>query len=205
MKFMSKPGSADRHHHHVEIRLESLRQFFNSMDPSPFYQQDLDPDAEHYIVSWVEEFPLQEPVKLVLHLESEKVDAAQQSLVQDAVHNHFSSQARLARLEFRRLMRVGSRSLGIGLAVLAACLLGSQLLDDRDGTLFSVVRQSLLIGGWVAMWHPMQIYLYGWWPLRRRWRVYEKMARMPVELKSAPRSAVVSKPALDTGHKHHKP
>lgn len=45
-----------------------------------------------------------------------------------------------------------------------------------------VLRESLAIAGWVAMWQPMQIYLYGWWPLRRRGRVYANLGRMPVEV-----------------------
>jgi hypothetical protein len=175
-----------RHHHKVEVRLENLRQFFNSMDPSPFYERDLDPDAEHYIVSWAEEFPLKEPVHLVLHLESPGTEH-QQVMVEEAVHNHFRNLARLAGLEFRHLLRIGSRSLVIGLTVLAGCLLIGSLLDGMDGALVNLVRESLLIGGWVAMWQPMQTYLYGWWPLRRRRRIYEKLARMPVELKTVSR------------------
>jgi len=44
------------------------------------------------------------------------------------------------------------------------------------------VRESLTIAGWVAMWRPMQIYLYDWWPLLRRSRIYAKLSQMPVEL-----------------------
>ena len=183
---MSARGkSGARHpHHKVEVRLDNLRQFFNSMDPSPFYERDLDPDAEHYIVSWAEEFPHHEPVALVLHVETPDA-AAQQAMVEGAVHTHFSNQARLAGLEFRHLMRIGARSLVIGLGVLALCLVLSGTLARDDGPARDVLRESLLIGGWVAMWHPMQIYLYGWWPLLRRRRTYEKLARMPVEIRPA--------------------
>lgn len=184
-----------KHHrtHKVEVRLENLQQFFNSMDPSPFYERDLDPDAEHFILSWIEEFPLREPVRLVLYL-AQEVSEKRQAEVEEAVHNHFRNQARLAQLEFRRLMRMGSRSLVIGLAVLVSCILAGRLLAGQDGPLGSVLRQSLLIGGWVAMWQPMQIYLYGWWPLRRRQRIYEKMSSMRVEINAeakarAPRPA----------------
>ena len=183
MKTRHKPGT--RHHHHrVEVRLDNLRQFFNSMDPSPFYERDLDPDAERYIVSWAEEFPHTEPVALVLHVEAPDA-AAQQAMVEGAVHSHFSNQARLAGLEFRHLMRIGARSLVIGLGVLTLCLILSGTLARDGGTVGDILRESLLIGGWVAMWHPMQIYLYGWWPLRRRRLVYEKLARMSVELTTA--------------------
>ncbi len=187
---MQQRGSGarhDEHHHRVEVQLGSLLQFFNSMDPSPFYEQDLDADAEHYIVSWAEEYPLAEPVKLVLHLESGGGSESQRAMVEQAVHRHFDNQARLSQLEFRRLMRVGSRSLAIGLMALGLSLLGVEMLAGRDGTLIGVLRQSLLIGGWVAMWQPMQIYLYGWWPLRRRRLIYGKLARMPVEVIPAAR------------------
>ena len=181
MKLPLKPRKPRRHA--VEIRLDSLEQFFNSMDPSPFYQQDLDPDAEHFIVSWAEEFPLADRVSLVLHIDVPD-PAAEEPRVEQAVHDHFHNQARLARLELRNLMRIGSRSLAIGLAALAATLLVSETTRRGDGALSEVLRQSLIIGGWVAMWQPMQIYLYGWWPLLRRRRIYEKLARMPVHIRS---------------------
>ena len=173
-----------RHPHRVELRLGNIQQFFNSMDPSPFYLKDLDEDAEEYILSWAEEFPLKEPVRLVLHLDEGRSDGRFDAMVADAVHNHFGNLARLSRLEFRRLMRAGSRSLVIGLTVLALCLSAGEFVSRYSGPFYDVLRQSLLIGGWVAMWQPMQTYLYGWWPLRRRRQVYEKLSRMPVEIKA---------------------
>ncbi len=180
MKHISR--SAQRHHH-IEVNLDTLPQLFNSMDPSPFYQKDLDANAEEYIVDWAEEYPLDEPISLTLHLES-GLDEAATELVTEAVHNHFANQARLARLEFRRLMRKGWRSLFIGLAALAVTVVFSELLQRYGGALSMVARESLLIGGWVAMWRPMQIYLYEWWPLQRRRRIYNKLAHMSVAIKT---------------------
>lgn len=37
----------------IELRLRHVNQLFNSLDPSPFYEQDLDSDAEEFIVGWV--------------------------------------------------------------------------------------------------------------------------------------------------------
>ena len=176
------PHSAQRHHH-IEVHLDTLPQLFNSMDPSPFYQKDLDENAEEYIVGWAEEYPLAEPVSLTLHLEG-GLDEAARELVTEAVHNHFTNQTRLARLEFRRLMRKGWRSLLIGLAALAVTVVFSELLQRYGGALSMVARESLLIGGWVAMWRPIQIYLYEWWPLQRRRRIFDKLARMPVTIKT---------------------
>jgi len=177
-----KPGRSHPRHA-VEVRLDSLKQLFNSMDPAPFYEKDLDPDAERYIVSWAEEFPLAEPVSLVLHVDVADPEA-ELPRVEQAVHEHFHNQARLARLAFRQLMRTGSRSLAIGLGVLAGCLLLSETAVNYDGPLADLFRQSLIIGGWVAMWQPMQTYLYGWWPLLRRRRIYDKLSHAHVHLRS---------------------
>ena len=80
-------------------------------------------------------------------------------------------------------MKEGRRCLAIGLFFLLGCLVMSHALTGRAaGPFLNLTRESLTIAGWVAMWRPMQIYLYDWWPLRRRGRVYEKLSRMPVEV-----------------------
>lgn len=74
-------------------------------------------------------------------------------------------------------------SLLIGLVILSVCLILTKvLLGYAVGTWVAIVRESPTIGGWVAMWRPMQTYLYDWWPLRRRGRTFEKLSRMPVEI-----------------------
>jgi hypothetical protein len=80
-------------------------------------------------------------------------------------------------------MKQGRASLLIGLSCLATCLVISKaLLHGEAGTWASILRESLTIAGWVAMWRPMQIYLYDWWPLRGRARIYSKLSHMPVEV-----------------------
>jgi hypothetical protein len=54
---------------------------------------------------------------------------------------------------------------------------------NRLGALPSFLTQSLTIAGWVAMWRPMEIYLYWWWPLRWRGQIFDKLSRMQVEVR----------------------
>jgi hypothetical protein len=49
--------SHKRQHHRIEVFVDRIEQLFNSMDPSPFQERDLDDDAEEFIVSWAQEFP----------------------------------------------------------------------------------------------------------------------------------------------------
>jgi hypothetical protein len=178
---MPKP---ERTPHQIELNLREVGQLFNTMDPAPFPEKDLDGDAEEFILSWVREFPLDEPVVLVVHLNEFPADQNPQPVIAQGVHHYFAYRARLNRLEFRRLLKDGRQSLLIGIVFLAACLTASHAIGGGEyGTFRSLARESLTIAGWVAMWRPMQIYLYDWWPLRRRGRLYEKLSRMKVEVR----------------------
>jgi len=44
------------------------------------------------------------------------------------------------------------------------------------------LRESLLIGGWVAMWRPLEVFLYDWWPIRLEARLYDRLSAMPVRI-----------------------
>jgi hypothetical protein len=166
----------------ISLKVHDVSQLFNSMDPSPFLEKDLDDDAEDFIVSWAREFPIDEPLKLRIHLEHWPAENPE-SMIEQAVHNHFAHRAELTNLEFRALMKQGRFSLLIGLSSLAFCLaLSKALLGVESGTWPSILREGLTIAGWVAMWRPMEIYLYDWWPVRRRSRIYTKLSQVPIEV-----------------------
>lgn len=159
-----------------------MSQLFNSMDPSPLENRDLNQDVEEFIVCSSQEHPPNEPLTLRIHLRQWPADNPTE-LIRDSVHNYFAYRTRLNHLEFRRLMRRGRTSLIIGLLFLTACLLISKMVFGTSGNPWAgVARESLAIAGWVAMWRPMEIYLYDWWPVRRRGRVYSKLSQMPVEV-----------------------
>ena len=168
----------------IELNVKDMTQLFNSMDPSPFHEKDLDHDAEEFIISWAQEFHRRDPLELVVHLEKFPTEPEPQKLIEQAVHHYFGYRAKLNQLEFRQLMKQGRTSLLIGLPFLFVCLLASEILTVvGKSTLLNLAVQSLVIAGWVAMWRPLQIYLYDWWPLRRRGQIFEKLSRIPVEVR----------------------
>jgi len=170
--------------HHIELSLRDVDQLFNTMDPSPFHEKDLDDDAAEFLLSWVQEFHRHEPVDLIVHLEKHPEGHNVQQLVEDAVHNYFAYRARLNELEFKRLMKQGRMSLLVGLSFLIVCFLIIELVVLRKPNTFaSFLKEGLIIAGWVAMWRPLEIYLYEWWPLRRRGQIFNKLSLMPVEVR----------------------
>jgi len=76
--------------HHIELNLRDINQLFNTMDPSPFHEKDLDHDAEEFILSWAQEFHRHELVDLIVHLEKLPVGQDARRIVEEAVHNYFA-------------------------------------------------------------------------------------------------------------------
>ena len=170
----------------IDIRISDIRQLFNSLDPSPFHERDLDRDAEEFIVGWADEYPLSSPLELVIRVPAEQLDQARQSNIPQAIHNYFSYRAVASARRIRFQLREGRFALAMGLAFLVSCIVLRQLCGSiTPAPVQQVFQEGLLILGWVAMWRPLQIFLYDWWPVRHHGRLYQKLATMKVNVLAA--------------------
>lgn len=170
----------------IELRLDSAQQLFDNRDPAPFHDKDLDPAAAAYITEAATELPPDARLALVVHLPKTAPAVAGPDLGL-AVARFFAREAATSGRALRSLLADGRLALLIGFAFLAACL-GLVTLLTESGVDFGwpgrVLAEGLVIIGWVALWRPVEIFLYDWWPLLRRARLLQRLARMPVELRS---------------------
>jgi hypothetical protein len=169
----------------IEVHVGELNQLFNAMDPAPFRDRDLDPNADAFIVESAKEMSERDgPLALVVYVDRETVTQDAATVVKDAVHQYFANRARATRLTLRELFSRGRTSLAIGLFFVVATVLASDLVQNSfEGRRFTnVISESLVIAGWVAMWRPLEVFLYDWWPIRAEARLYLKLSEMPVRL-----------------------
>ncbi len=185
---MSTPEAADprRAGNRIELKLHNIAQLFNSLDPSPFPEKDLDRDAEEFILAWAQELPVHGELRLTILLEQSLPPAQTETTVEASVRHYFAYRAGASRLDLVQLLRRGRTSLVIGVTFLSICLLLGEVITRyvSQGVLFGIPREGLTIGGWVALWRPMEIYLYDWWPIRRRMKLLDRLAHMRVELRA---------------------
>jgi len=169
--------------HQISVRLREIGQLFNSMDPTPFHHKDLDPEAQKFIESWAQEFPPGSRFLLVIHLEKKPPQGDAAALLTEAVHNYFGYEAQMAGRELKRLLRLGRSSLLVGLGFLSLCTIAAKALGALGGGAYlEILREGLIIAGWVAMWRPIQIFLYDWWPVMRRRRMLHNLAHAQVRV-----------------------
>lgn len=165
------------------------------MDPSPFRDRDLDPNCEDFIISWARELRPDRRFKIEIHLEHEQLADDVLEQIPTAVQSHFRRESEMQRLRLRRLVREGRTSLAIGLLFLAACTTAATLAPTAAlGAFGNLVAESLVIAGWVAMWHPLEVLLYGLWPVRRENKLLQKLARAEVALTAPAHASQASAP-----------
>ncbi len=73
----------------IEVRIRELTQLFNSFDPSPFQERDLDSDAEEYIVGWAREFPWDASLRIIVQLPEEEARKARERGLSAELANYF--------------------------------------------------------------------------------------------------------------------
>ena len=168
----------------IEVHVAELIQLFNSIDPTPFGERDLDARAEEFIVRWARDLPRHAPLALLVHLERPAGPTDESGLLRDAVQGFFRQRSDAVKRSLRQLFRRGRFSLIIGLTFLATMLLLSDLVTSVLGQqrLAALLTESLVIGGWVAMWGPLEVFLYDWWPIRAEARFLDRLATMPVRI-----------------------
>jgi hypothetical protein len=101
------------------------------MDPSPFRQRDLDPDAEDFIVGWARELPPNVALALVVHLDRPAGLPEEPGILRDAIREFFSQRALASRRRLRELFRRERTSLAIAVNVPQSGLRGFSAVAPR--------------------------------------------------------------------------
>lgn len=168
----------------IELQVDRLKSLFDPFDPFPTPTRDLSRAAEDFIVGWARELPLKSAFRLRLHVAHGEASFADQAGLKTAISRHFNYKADQVKGDLRELMAIGRLALLIGLCVLGACVAARQLLLSvwPDGAASGTLGEGLMIVGWVANWRPLEIFLYEWWPILRRRKIYQRLAAAAVEI-----------------------
>ena len=171
----------------IEVQVDKVGQLFDTLDPMPFREKDLDREAEDYIVGWARELPRKAPIRIVVHMPASEASGDYARMLGQAVGRYFNYRSDALTKDLKELFRVGRYSLCVGLVVLAACITSGGLIlrSPWSGEFGPLLNEGLIILGWVANWRPIEIFLYDWWPIIRHRNILRRLAR--AEIVIAPR------------------
>lgn len=166
----------------VNIHIRDLSQLFNSLDPSPFWDRDLDREAAQFIE---EEFSEKLSAESwVLHVYAQEGGTSPTDL-QTALENYYGRMASSTRRALREHLWSSQRTLIAGAVVFLLSMGLRSMLGGLVGRLPPILDEGLIILAWLALWRPAEMLLYGWVPLRRKQHLYERLAGIRVLVRSA--------------------
>ena len=164
----------------VSVHVRELARLFNSLDPSPFWDRDLDRAAAEFIE---DEFRDKQSADVWhLHVYVHEGDTSASDL-QTAVESYYGRLANSARLAQREHLRMGQLALFGGLTIFLLSMGIRGILGRTLAHLPSILDEGLIILAWLALWRPAEALIYGWVPFYRHRRLFERLAGMRVSVR----------------------
>ncbi|MCX6117971.1 MAG: hypothetical protein NT027_10545 [Proteobacteria bacterium] len=166
----------------IEVRVKTPFQLFDARDPAPFRDRDLDDDFVEYIVSCMREFSYKAPVKILIHIEDNSPKDLTFDAIGEAIQSYWAYQIELFESELKSFFKRAQLFMLIGVVFLVACITVAQSISvPNNHGLLGVLREGIVIFGWVSVWKPIELLLFDWYPLFEKLRLYRKLLKTEVE------------------------
>ena len=166
----------------IALKLQEPRQLYSLLDPAPFHQRELDAEAAQYLLEAARELADERKVKIVLYFPTIP-DAPTQDDLARAIHHYFYYRALKLHQQRRHLLRIGRRALIVGLVFLVLCQTLALTVFNQPVLHHTLLNTGVMILGGVAMWRPVEIFLYEWWPLLQDQKYCERLQSMPIDIR----------------------
>jgi hypothetical protein len=113
----------------------------------------------------------------------EKADLPLDS-VRDAINTFLTYQADRQHGDLKSFIKRAQVFFAIGVSILAVCLAVAQNIPKLEPPgVFGILREGVVIFGWVSIWKPLEVILYDWYPLYEKLRFYRKLLASEIQIK----------------------
>ncbi|MCC6217487.1 MAG: hypothetical protein IT376_21700 [Polyangiaceae bacterium] len=174
----------------IDLHLQNASQLFDGRDPAPFRERDLDDDAVEYLLGAADDLGAHRPFKVVVWV-AEPTPGLGPATLEAAMRAHFDYELTRLGRTVRQHTRRAELALLLGVGVLVAFLSLAELTQALPvGAARQILREGLVIFGWVAMWRPLELILYDWWPLVAQRRRLQRLRDAEITVLEGPPPAV---------------
>ncbi len=168
----------------IEVRVKTAQQLFDVRDPAPFRERDLDDDFTDYIFASAREFSHSTPLKIIIYIEEQEPQNLTKEAIREAIHSYLVYQIDLRYWDLKTFIKRAQIFLLIGVLMLALCLSVAQSLSipEISGAM-GILREGLVIFGWVSVWKPIELMLFDWYPLYEKLRFSRKLLATEIDIR----------------------
>lgn len=173
---------------HISMKLGRLEELLTPPEPDPLSGQFEDRSGVDRILDvtrahYTRRLGSIEATLLV----DEQPSAAERRKVDDALKALWRYQDGRLGEQLVTIRRDGLRALAKGCVFLLICMAISAVASNSTilpDIVQSLVSEGFIIAGWVALWLPMELLLYEWWPVSRDRKLYRMIAEMKYSIEA---------------------
>ncbi|MDP4090062.1 MAG: hypothetical protein Q8930_12430 [Bacillota bacterium] len=166
----------------LHIYIENLENLYTETNYSSERSKALNPDLEKYILNSIQNYRLKTNIRLVIHLPM-GISAQNISEIKRSFYDYFSLRAKETDSHLKRKFRQWRLNLSIGTVFLAVCLAVLEMFEGKTETNgVKLLKESLLIMGWVSLWEPITFILFGWHPILKKKMYLKKLSSTPISI-----------------------
>lgn len=168
--------------HWIEVRVKNAQQLFDARDPAPFRERDLDDDFVDYIVAAIRELSGSK-LRIVIYIEDSDLKELTLDSIKEAIEADIEYRIDLLNAELNTYFKRVPIVFITSLIALFVCLGISQSIDTTTThNLNSVVKEGLVIFGWVSVWKPIELLLFDWYPIFEKRRIFLKFKKSEIKI-----------------------
>ena len=138
--------------------------------------------SEEFIVEEAEALKPKEAIHIKIHLSL--TDIKYKDDIAAAIHSHFCYRREQSQKKFKRELKYGLTILFIALVMLAVIFSLTEIVSQfkSENKLVIFIKESFIILGWVALWRPMELLLYDWYPIKREIQLFHRLEKSNVQV-----------------------
>jgi hypothetical protein len=165
----------------IHFKIRAVDDILKHFDYRYLNERKINLELEDYIFKEVKCYPLRKKVILVVHICSS--DSKSKNMLIEIIHNHFRSKVKETELLLKHELSQWRINMFIGMLFLILCLILVKIFEAFSYIyVFNIIKESLLIIGWVAIWEPLTFILFGWQPIRENILYYKKLCKVAVNI-----------------------
>lgn len=183
------------HHEHntLYLKIGSLNALFDDRDPESLPLRRLNPEWLEYVFDMMNDMPGNGKVHLSLQTNQDILGAWKVETLAMSLHEHLKDHDELLRRRLKGNFQKGRSALGVGLITLVIFTALSEATTLLYLGIFQqVLEEGFLIFGWVALWRPIEILLYDWWPIAEDRKKIKRLLAGHIKVHTEPHSFIRS-------------
>lgn len=166
----------------IEIIIRDVRDIYRYYDYISLEGMNLNYELEEYIFKALKNYPLSQKTKLIIRIPEDNSKYESQDL-EKSIHSHFICKVKEINILIKQQFKQWRINMFIGTLFLILCLILVEILDKFSHiNVIRIIKESLLIVGWVALWEPLTFILFGYRDIKQDRLYYKKLCNIPISI-----------------------